>query len=76
MFGQEREDFCNKSCPQCDQPLVGTKPQSLVLGEDKYWYHEGCLLRAKRAFAAAMKLAHLGYIIAEYCATRENIDAP
>mgnify|MGYP001612866855 CR=1 FL=1 len=69
------EDFCNKSCSACDcgKKLVGDPPVALAF-EDNMWFHEVCLLRAKRAFALASKLAQLGYAIAVYCAARENID--
>ena len=66
-------DFCNRSCTaaDCGKPLVGEVPQSLIY-ENGNWYHEVCLLRAKRAFAGARKLAQLGYAIAVYVANRDN----
>ena len=65
-------DLYDKQCPSCDKPLIGDIPVPLVW-EGEYWYHEPCLLRAKRALAVAMKLAHLGYAIAEYVAYRDNL---
>lgn len=66
------ENFCNKPCTSCDKSLIGEKPQALAF-EGGDWYHESCLLRAKRAFAAAMVLARLNYSIAEYVANREDV---
>ena len=66
-------DFCNKQCGYCDKPVIGDKPVSIVFDGDG-WYHETCLLRAKRALAGAMKLARLGYAITAYCATRDNVE--
>ena len=66
-------DFCNRKCSasDCDRMLVDDHPEPLVF-EDGMFYHEECLLRAKRAFAAAMYLARLGRAIAEYVYYRDN----
>ena len=67
-------DFCNRSCTasDCGKPLVSDPPQSLIY-ENGDWYHENCLLRAKRAFAGARKLAQIGYAIAVYVANRDVV---
>jgi len=74
MFWQ-LDDLSSKSCVSCDKPLIREKPEVLIC-ERGEWYHEVCLLRAKRAYAQAMKLARLGYAIQEYIAYRENTDTP
>ena len=63
-------DLSDKRCCQCDQPLDARAIQDL--GE---WYHEVCLLHAKRALAEANKLADLAYVIQVYIAHREDISS-
>lgn len=69
------DNFVNQSCAasDCGKKLIGDPPVALAY-EDNLWFHESCLLRAKRAYAAAMKLARLSYAIQVYCAARENVD--
>ena len=71
------EDFLKKSCSasDCGKKLISDPPVALVF-ENNMWFHEPCLLRAKRAFAQARRLAKLGYYIAEYVAIRENTEVP
>ena len=65
------EDFANRKCGSCKKPLVGEKPVALVMEYD-CWFHEPCLLQAKRQLAGAMMLARVTSAVAEYQARREE----
>ena len=66
------EDFANRKCGSCKKPLVGEKPVALVMEYD-CWFHEPCLLAAKRSLAGAMALARLTLAVNEYVAYRDNL---
>lgn len=67
------DDLSRLECASCDKPLLSDPRVPLIYEPGDGWYHEKCFLKAKRALAAATKLARLSRAIAEYAYYRDAV---